>query len=208
MKIRIRNTVAFVLLMLLVVTGMQLAVSPQPAYGAASRSSLASPSKIFLPSASLPSAPLPAATPHKLFLPFVGAGWCTGLRSSNSFGVQVYGATGYKNALFPSLQKTGAAWLRVPIQWNKVEPLKVAPSQYKWSSVDSALAAAKDGCYNVIATIDSAPTWAAQYLRAPINPAALGDFAQFASALVERYDGDGINDAPGSPDRELLGILQ
>ncbi len=32
-----------------------------------------------------------------------------------------------------------------------------------------------------------------------IKPDQLGEFAQFVRATVERYDGDGINDAPGSP---------
>jgi hypothetical protein len=55
------------------------------------------------------------------------------------------------------------------------------------------------GCANVIATIDRAPEWAQavpESPRGPIKSTELNRFKAFVVALVERYDGDGQNDAP------------
>ena len=45
----------------------------------------------------------------------------------------------------------------------------------------------------------SNPAWASPLREGPIDPEDIAEFVQFVRALVERYDGDGIADAPGSP---------
>jgi hypothetical protein len=87
------------------------------------------------------------------------------------------------------------------VNWSSVESTNVSPDAFNWSSVDKSLAVAQAdaGGLELIATIGSAPSWAAAYPDGPINPGYLDDFAEFVGALVERYDGDGLNDAPGSP---------
>lgn len=117
------------------------------------------------------------------------------------FGVQMYGNTGSSSVYHPYLLESGSSWLRVPVAWRTIEPNNVTPAAYAWNSTDSILAAAREdmGGLNVIATIESAPVWAAVHDNGPINGGNLADLAEFVGALVERYDGDGFNDAPGSP---------
>ncbi len=117
------------------------------------------------------------------------------------FGVQMYNDTRTTNRYYTTLVNSQATWVRVPVTWYTVEPQDVSPAQYNWSAADQALAAARPdhGSYQLIATIHGAPEWAAPGRRAPLYPGRLPDFVEFVQALVERYDGDGYNDAPGSP---------
>ncbi len=60
-------------------------------------------------------------------------------------------------------------------------------------------AAAADSCKTLVVTLHP-PGPQAENPNSRIKPDQLGEFAQkFVRATVERYDGDGINDAPGSP---------
>ena len=54
-------------------------------------------------------------------------------------------------------------------------------------------------CKRIIITHISAPDWAAEHPESVLNSANESDFVQYIGALAERYDGDGHNDAPGSP---------
>lgn len=133
---------------------------------------------------------------QKLYLPLV-------TKNANVlpplFGVQTYGSTAPSNPYVPFLLESNASWVRVPIRWSAVEPNYSNPPSYDWSTVDSALAVAAQGSPWIIATIEYAPSWAADSPRAPIYPSQLPAFARFVEALVERYDGDGNQDAPGNP---------
>lgn len=117
------------------------------------------------------------------------------------FGVQMYGNTSSTSTFHDALVGTDASWLRVEVSWASAEPISESPPVYQWGSIDNNLAAARAdmGALNIIATVNHAPSWAAQYSTGPINSANLEDFASFTKALVERYDGDGVDDAPGSP---------
>jgi hypothetical protein len=115
------------------------------------------------------------------------------------FGVQVYGAS-----YLPRLAESGAAWVRVPIVWRVIEPEKTTPPTYDWTSTDQRVQALTSiPGVNVILTIEFNPAWAAHYgengPNGPIKQSELPRFATFVQAAVERYDGDGFNDAPGSP---------
>lgn len=117
------------------------------------------------------------------------------------FGVQMYGNTSDSNLFHDALINSNATWLRVELSWASTEPTLQSPPAYNWSSIDNNLAAAlpEMGGLNIVATVNHAPSWAATYDTGPIHPNNLGNFADFMGALVERYDGDGIDDAPGSP---------
>lgn len=117
------------------------------------------------------------------------------------FGVQMYGPTSNTSKYYDALQGSNATWVRVEISWASAEPTLTAPPSYQWDAIDAGLAAARPdfGGYNIVATVNRAPAWAATYDTGPINPNNLENFAEFMGALVERYDGDGIDDAPGSP---------
>lgn len=117
------------------------------------------------------------------------------------FGVQMYGNTSDSSPFHPYLIESGASWLRVETAWDSVEPVNVNPEAYNWSTVDKILAAARQdmGALNLIVTIEDAPSWAANDSDTPIYPDQLPEFVEFVSAFVERFDGDGIDDAPESP---------
>ncbi len=117
------------------------------------------------------------------------------------FGVQLYGSTQTSSPYYPYLINSGASWIRVNVPWNQIEPNNVSPSSYNWTVADNNLAAARHdlGGSNIVATIEQNPTWAAGNADGVIYPDKLDDFAEFVGVLVERFDGDGIDDAPGSP---------
>ena len=117
------------------------------------------------------------------------------------FGVQMYGSTHPNSTYYDSLIGTKATWVRNVVSWNSVEPINVTPDDYNWASVDKNLAVARQdfGELKIIGTVTDNPNWAAWFNQSVLYPIALDDFAEFISALVERYDGDGLNDAPGSP---------
>jgi hypothetical protein len=110
----------------------------------------------------------------------------------------MYGATGRDSPLYASLAESGAKWVRVPIDWRMVEPVDVEPPQYDWRHADAAIGAARDGCYHMIVTHGGDPAWA-EGTSTPVDPAAFNELAEYLGVLVERYDGDGDADAPGSP---------
>ncbi|WP_420627293.1 hypothetical protein [Candidatus Leptofilum sp.] len=117
------------------------------------------------------------------------------------FGLQMYGNTSDSSKYHSYLLESDASWVRVEISWATVEPTQETPPVYQWGNLDNNLSAARPdmGGLNVIATVNGAPAWAAAEATGPITPDNYEDFANFMGALVERYDGDGIDDAPGSP---------
>lgn len=133
------------------------------------------------------------------YMPFLRNNVCTGTRApeANKLGVQVYGATGYPQGHFTLLQNTRSNWIRNTIFWPSVEPNDRNPNQYRWGPADSLTRAAVDNCANMIITIDNTPAWAAtEGERSPFKSNLTSEFVEFVTALVERYDGDGIDDAP------------
>lgn len=138
-----------------------------------------------------------------LYLPTITKNY-DGSLGTPIFGLQMYGATGSSNPYHPYLLDSNASWLRSNIGWASVEPVNVTPDAYYWSSVDASLNAARSdmGGLNLIVTIDTAPDWAVEVSgdpNQPIDSEDLAEFAQFMGALAERYDGDGVADAPESP---------
>lgn len=132
-------------------------------------------------------------------LPMVLSNTCLGRRPNTPFAVQMYGNTGITGGLLPTLQGSGATWVRNQVFWHEIEPTNQNPSQYNWRSADLAVGAVTQGCFHMILTHATSPSWAASNPLGPIDLVSLDRFAQYIGALVERYDGDGINDAPGSP---------
>ena len=141
---------------------------------------------------------LPPYDLRQTFLPIVMNNHDATL-SDPLFGVQMYGTTGEASRYAEPLVGSGATWLRVPVCWECTEPTNRTPDAYDWQSVDDSLAAASYSGVKIIATISMSPDWAAPYPLGPLYPEHLDEFAEFNRALVERYDGDGVADAPGSP---------
>ncbi len=114
-----------------------------------------------------------------------------------AFGVQMYGAVTDQYAA--DTPEAGVDWLRWRVFWGSVEPNNTTPDKYDWSSMDASMLAAVQLNLRPLVTIERAPKWAATYTNGPIDKVGLDEFGQFMGALVERYDGDGNQDAPGSP---------
>ncbi len=120
------------------------------------------------------------------------------------FGVNGY-FTGYERpwaevvALLPTGPDVGMRWTREEFSWANIE---FHQGQFDFHIFDPRLAALAEAGYGVVGMLLTTPPWARKpscagsYWCPPQNPA---DFAHFASVVVERYDGDGIADAPGSP---------
>lgn len=116
------------------------------------------------------------------------------------FGVQIYyniddtSATGFQR-----LVDSGTIWVRKPIRWSIIEPNNTTPDNFNWTLYDSQYLNASAYQLKMIATIEGNPSWAASHPEGPLYSEAVNDFVEFITAAVERYDGDGYQDAPGSP---------
>jgi streptogramin lyase len=134
-----------------------------------------------------------ASRPYRTYLPFVSKCWNA---SIPPFGVQFYGQLDASNG-FDDIVDAGAQWARVPLSWASIEPSNTTPENYNWSGLDLSLNNAAQEGVHLIVTIAGQPSWAATYAQGPVTDTA--DIIEFVGALVERYDGDGVDDAPGSP---------
>ena len=115
------------------------------------------------------------------------------------FGVQVYSSIGPGTPALQSAIDVNTTWIRRPISWADIEPTDTTPENFNWTSTDVMFLAAWSNNKKVLATIGFNPSWAAPHGGAPVYPAFENDWLEFVGALVERYDRDGFNDAPGSP---------
>ena len=150
------------------------------------------------------TAPAAAETTTKIYMPATLSGRPTMWSRDSIFGVQMYNDSRPNTQFYNSLVGSGATWLRAAMHWHLVEPADTTPDAYNWGYSDAAFGAGRAGAsgMKLIGTIESAPAWAviaADKPDGPLRPEALADFAEFVGATVERYDGDGVQDAPGSP---------
>ena len=95
---------------------------------------------------------------------------------------------------------TGAGWVRMDFPWSSTEPSR---GTYSWGR-DATVSHFSSVGMKVLGVIAYSPKWASDpacsaTYGTKCPPLANSDFANYASALAERYDGDGVNDAPGSP---------
>jgi len=112
------------------------------------------------------------------------------------FGVQMYGVITYTTGLTQAAA-AGVRWIRVPISWASAEPVNCTPDQYNWRTIDAQVRAITGEGIEPLLTLGGNPSWAATYQMGPVTDVA--DLQEFMGALVERFDGDGYQDAPGSP---------
>ncbi len=89
------------------------------------------------------------------------------------------------NRELDAVSKTSASWLRVLIDWSRIEPVK---GQYDWGYVDGLVDAANARGIKVLGLIAYSAEWArppGSYFTAfPMNPS---DYGAFAAAVVRRY---------------------
>jgi hypothetical protein len=95
---------------------------------------------------------------------------------------------------------TRAGWARIDFAWSTGEPAQGAYSFYRDGVVSHFAATGM----KVLGVIAYSPKWASDPACSTTYgnkcpPLDVADYAAYASALAERYDGDGVDDAPGSP---------
>ena len=92
----------------------------------------------------------------------------------------------------------GVRWTREELPWDLIEPRNGTFS----TVYDANLRLAAEKRFGIIGMLATTPAWARDPSCASsywCPPADVNEFAQFAAWMVERYDGDGVDDAPGSP---------
>jgi hypothetical protein len=116
-------------------------------------------------------------------------------------------------ALIAKGRQIGAAWAREEMSWGNIE--RDGKGIWSWDFFDQRIGAAAQAGYGIVGMLLTTPAWArvsdcsqrmVRYASAGVRaadywcpPASPQDFADYVRAVVERYDGDGIDDAPGSP---------
>lgn len=194
--------VIYALLALLVITSL---VGPQ-----ASAEGLEAPAStsnlVAIPAVYDEYAVAQAPASYRVAIPAVYSGY--DVVPPHILGVQMYGSLADSNVSYEALNHSRAYFVRWELSWASVEPVYAEPPQYHWDAADQNIRLACAQGLHPIVTILSNPSWAAMgppgrvdvvYSNGPIKREHLPRFAQFVQALVERYDGDGVDDAPGSP---------
>ena len=131
---------------------------------------------------------------NTFFLPLIA-----NQRQAPVFGVQIYFNMATNPTALQRMTGLPVTWVRLPVYWESIEPNDTTPEQYNWTFYDNQFMAASASGFQVIATISNNPPWASGTDGGPVYPERQNDFLEFIAALVERYDGDGVDDAPGSP---------
>ncbi|RRR66234.1 MAG: hypothetical protein EI684_21085 [Candidatus Viridilinea halotolerans] len=107
----------------------------------------------------------------------------------------------------------GVAWAREELSWGNIE--RSGKGRWDWNPFDTRLREAHAAGYQIVGMLLTTPAWArvadcpermARYAAAGVRthdywcpPADVQDFADYVYTVVKRYNGDGEDDAPGSP---------
>lgn len=128
---------------------------------------------------------------HTVYLPSV-------MRYHDPTYVSPFGAVMYGNvddaAGLQRMQDAASRWVTTMLHWAAIEPLKEV---YDWSSFDTKAQNAQAAGMDVFVLFTDNPSWAAALPGGPLTNTQ--DLVNFATLAAERYDCDGVSDAPGSP---------
>lgn len=97
----------------------------------------------------------------------------------------------------PDARRVGACWARINIYWDEIEPERTEPRTFNWETADAVIRGAVNAGLRPIVTIGANPRWAAETYGGPTYN--VNEILGFLTALAERYDRDGVMDAPGAP---------
>lgn len=107
-------------------------------------------------------------------------------------GVQVFEADVETDAI-ERIAATGAGLARTRALWKLIE---ATPGRYDWSVTDWLFGDTTAAGLQNLAAVYANPPWAAETECGPVSEEHLEAYAALWTALVERYDGDGVDDAP------------
>jgi hypothetical protein len=94
------------------------------------------------------------------------------------------------------VRAAGATWARGRALWKAIEPVRRSPPRYEWAMTDKLLGTTTAAGFRNVAAVYANPPWVTEWECAPVPPVDLERYGRFWQALVERYDGDGVDDAP------------
>jgi len=100
------------------------------------------------------------------------------------------------------MEEAGVGIVRTVFDWPTIE---LKRGTYQWERFDRAVQRLEDRGIAVLGILDGSAAWAtsAPSLDEPYwqkwPTQDLASFGRYVQAVVERYDGDGVADAPGSP---------
>jgi len=109
------------------------------------------------------------------------------------FGITMYGNVDDAAGL-PQMQAAGSRWVVTVLNWAAVEPQRGVRN---WEVFDAKVRNAEAAGMRVFVLFHNNPPWAAPYPSGPVTDTQ--GLTDFLDAAAERYDGDGVDDAPGSP---------
>lgn len=133
--------------------------------------------------------------------------------SNGNFGVDAFGS--YAGGFTPpgtvspyfkweaeKIEGAGITWNRTlspaggQFSWNRIEPVQ---GTYDWGVADTLAKACQTRKINLLALVKPYTPWDQpnKHDRNYGKPNNMTAFRNFLKAMVERYDGDGINDMPG-----------
>jgi hypothetical protein len=92
------------------------------------------------------------------------------------------------------MKEAGSKWVTTILNWSAIEPSK---GTYDWSSFDIKAQNAHVTGMDVFALFTGNPSWAASLPGGSVTNTQ--DLVDFVTLMAERYDCDGLNDAPGFP---------
>lgn len=187
------------LVVLLVIGSVGLAIGPVPitAYSTeGTETEKVTGGVALVKESSLEVAPLSATATYTHYLPSMLKGYEPHFASV--FGVQLGGTLTEADTALSLLEAGRSHWSRWSISWWRIEPTNRDPADFVWP-YDPWILNADEASQELVVTIEGNPDWAATYRNGRIDLVPISEFAEFMGALVERYDGDGVADAPGSP---------
>lgn len=133
-----------------------------------------------------------------VYLPYLTRDYLPGYVSP--FGIIIYDNVD-DGAGLNEMQTAGSRRVTTMLHWSTIEPQAPVGDQhnYDWTGFDSKVSNASAVGMQVFVLFTGNPPWAASCPGGPVYPEHVPNLVAFVTAMAERYDGDGSNDAPGSP---------
>ncbi|MFC2036389.1 hypothetical protein ACFLYD_00245 [Chloroflexota bacterium] len=105
------------------------------------------------------------------------------IAAGRPWGLQLYG-----NLSVEQVDRAEAGWIRVPLLWDRIEPVNTTPDNYQWpASFDQQIAQLSARGIKTILTLKDNPSWAATYGSGPIDKVNISELVQFMTAAVAHY---------------------
>ncbi len=93
--------------------------------------------------------------------------------------------------------RCGVGLVRLNVSWDAREPM---PGVFDWEGLDNRVRMLQGLGIDVFMTLETDAQWGVERSSDPAAnrpPAQMSDWTDFVAHLVERYDGDGVDDMPG-----------